>query len=89
MRRTDARGVVCRVPASHLAGIYQRRADHVRQIGLDVRGIEEAMFRFQKAKNQPVGLALVHGVTNEYLIFLRADGGAVIARISIPREGPD
>jgi hypothetical protein len=43
-----------------------------------VRGIEEAAFRLQEAESEPVGLAILHGVTNEYLIFLRADGAGVL-----------
>jgi hypothetical protein len=77
------------VPASHLAGIYQRRAEHVRRINLDVRGIEEAAFRLQEAENQPVGLAIVHGLTNAYLIFLMADGTGVIACLAVPKVDPD
>jgi hypothetical protein len=73
------------VPASHLAGIYQRRAEHVRRISLDVRGIEEAALCLQEAESQSVGLAIVQGLTNEYLIFLNADGAGVIACLAIPR----
>ncbi len=73
------------VPASHLAGIYQRRAEHVRRVNLDVRGIEEAALRLQQAESQPVGLAIVHGPTDEYIVFVKADGAGVIACLAVPK----
>ena len=42
-----------------------------------MRGIEEAALRLQQAESQPVGLAIVHGPTDEYIVFVRADGAGV------------
>ena len=72
------------VPASHLATIYRRRAEHVRQIDLDVHGIEEAVRRFEAIDRNPVGLAVAKGTDREYVIFLTADGGGLVACLSVP-----
>ncbi len=42
---------------NHLAGIYSRRADHVRRISLPVVGIEEAVLSFQDHGEDAITLA--------------------------------
>lgn len=74
--------------AANLAVIYQRRAEHVRRINLDARGLDEAARRFREAEETPLGLAIVAGSEREYIGFFAADGSELLACISIPAKSP-
>jgi hypothetical protein len=75
-------------PTSGLAKIYRRRAAHVRRIGLDARGLDQAVERFEAAERETIGFAIVTDPIREYPIFLAADGSSVIACLSVPAEHP-
>ena len=71
------------LPASHLAGLYRVRSERLQTIGLNVRGIQEAIHRFEEAHDAPIVIAIVHAQSREYPIFLRADCQAVIACLAV------
>jgi hypothetical protein len=72
-------------PAAHFATIYRRRAEHVRRAGLDARGLDDAVERFENA--DVIGaLAIVQGSEREYPVFLTPDADAVVACLSVPAK---
>ena len=70
-------------PGDHFATIYRRRAWHVHDIGLDARGLAEAVKRFEET--QTVGAhAVVHADDRDYHVFLTPAAAKMVACISTP-----
>lgn len=73
--------------AAHLARIYAIRAEHVRQIGLPVLGIDEAVGAFTSAGDLTVTLAQVEGRDGyNYHLFLGNVDDGVVACIATPQR---
>lgn len=49
------------VTASHLFRTYRKRANHAREVKLEVRGPDQAVQQFKAAGDTRVGFAFVHG----------------------------
>lgn len=67
-----------------LARIYEQRSEHVRRIGLDARGLSEAVEQF--ARTSKIGsFAMIRGARH-YLIFMDEAHGRVVACVSTPGD---
>ena len=70
---------------NHLAGIYSRRADHVRQGSLHVIGIEEAVLSFQEHGEDLITFATVKGDDGyDYHLFISVETSEIVACIGTP-----
>jgi hypothetical protein len=73
--------------AEHFPEIYRRRAEWLRYIGIDARGIDRAVERFA-AEDELGGYAYVHGPDRYYMVFFAVRAERVIACISMPGSAP-
>jgi len=74
------------LPGEHFAKIYRRRRDHTDAVDLDVRGLDEAIARFERADE--IGeLAIIDGAHRRYSVFMSpGPASAVVACLSTPAE---
>ena len=70
-------------PASALYRTYRKRAKYAQRSKLEVRGIHQAVQGFKDAGDTSVGFAFVHGNRQEFSVWLRSDGTAVVACFSV------
>ena len=69
------------ISGEHFAKIYRRRATHVKRIGLDARGLDPAVERFDRAP-EIAAFAWVTTTERKYLAFLNAT--ECVAVVSVP-----
>ncbi len=66
-----------------LASVYRVPREHVRRVGVDARGLDEAVERFEAADDVTT-VATVHGDTRDYWVYLAPNAERVVACISVP-----
>jgi hypothetical protein len=70
-------------PGQYLVETYQRRAEWCRHIGLDARGFDLAIERFNAA-GECGSTAHIQGEYRVYIVFMTPHAASVVACLSLP-----